>query len=315
MAITSPRLWRRKAILIKSEVTYGTDSIPTGIANAIEVRNFSFTPMKNTAVEQVVERAYMGNGQEIVTGTQVQLNFDVAVTGSGAPGVAPAFSPLHLASGFSQTIAAAASVTYNLISAAFGSATIYVNIDGVLHKMLGCRGDRDVKLTGGSVPVYSYKFTGLYGGIADAALPAMTMTSWQQPVAVNNVNTSLFSVDGVSMGMYDLTITGGSTISHRADLVGTEDVLITDRKMTGSLVIQAPTTQAEKDFWAGAKSALIVPITVTHGTIAGNRVKFDLKAQLKDPTYVDKNGITAMQFSLRMVPTGAGNDELTETIT
>lgn len=315
MAITTPRMFRRKAILIKSEVTYGVDPIPTGAANAIEVRNLQFTPLKTTAVEQMVERAYMGSGQELMIGSQMQLNFDVAITGSGALGVAPAFGPLHLACGLSQTIAAATSVIYNLVSAAFGSATIYINIDGVLHKLLGCRGDRDIKLTGGSIPVYSYKFTGLYGGVSDVALPALTMTAWQTPQTVNNANTSLFSVDGFAAALYDLSVTGGNNILHRTDIVGTEDVLITDRKMAGSLTIQAPTTQAEKDFWAGAKAGLIVPITVTHGTGAGNRVKFDLKAQLKDPTYVDKNGITAMQFSLRMVPTAAGNDELIETLT
>lgn len=315
MAITSPRFFNRKAILAKAETAYGTDPIPAGGANAIEVRNMSFTPMKNTSIVQNAERPYLGGQNEIVAGTSVQLNFDVAVAGSGTAGTAPAFSALHKACGLSETIAAAVSVTYNLVSSAFGSATIYVNMDGVLHKILGCRGDRDVKLVGGAVPVYSYKFTGIYGGVSDVALPALTMTAWQAPLAVNNANTSLFTVDGLATALYDLTITGGNTVHHRLEVVGTEDVLITDRQMTGNLIIQAPTNQAEKDFWAIARAGSGIAITATHGLVAGNKVKFDLKAQLKDPTYVDKNGVTAMQFGLRMIPTSAGNDELTETIT
>lgn len=316
MALTSPRLFRRKTILAKAEVTYGTDPIPTGAANAIEVRNVSFTPLKLGVVENQFERAYMGNGAELVTGSEVQLNFDVAVAGSGAAGTAPAFSALHKACGFSETITAATSVVYNLVSSSFGSATIYFNMDGVQHKILGCRGDRDFKLAGGSVPVYSYKFTGIYAGPTDVALPTQVLTSWQQPLAVNNVNTSLFTADTFAAGLYELSVTGGNVIQHRQDIVGVEDVLIMDRRMAGQLVIQAPTTQAEKDFWALAKAGTVVAISVTHGTAAGNKVKFDLKAQLKDPTYVEKNsGVVGMQFGLRLVPTSAGNDELVETLT
>lgn len=309
----TPRFWKKKAILIKTEATYGVDPIPTGVANAIEVRNVSFTPMKNKVVEQNIESPHMGNQQEIVVGTSVTLNFDVAIAGSGAAGTAPAFGPLHLACGLSQTVSAGVSVLYNLISALFGSATIYINIDGVLHKMLGCRGDRDIKLTGAGIPVYSYKFTGLYGGIADAALPAVTMTAWQTPLAVNNVNTNSFSIDSFATNLYDLSIMGGNQVVHRDDIIGTEDVLITDRKMTGSVTIQAP-AQADHDFYALVRAATVVPITITHGTVAGNKVKFDMLAQLKDPTLGEKNGVASMTLGLRLKPTSAGNDEFIETV-
>lgn len=308
-----PRFWRKKAVLVKSEVTYGVDPIPTGAANAIEVRNVSFTPMKNKVVEQNIEQPYMGNQQELVVGTSVSLNFDVAVAGSGAAGTAPGYGPLHLACGMSQTISAGVSTVYNLVSALFGSATIYINIDGVLHKLLGCRGDRDVKLAGGSVPVYSYKFTGLYGGVVDAAMPALTMTAWQLPLTVNNVNTGEFSIDGFATNLYELSIMGGNQVIHRDDIVGVEDVQITDRKATGSITIQAP-KQADHDFYSLVKAATVVPIAVTHGTVAGNKVKFELLAQLKDPTLGEKNGVATMTLGLRLKPTSAGNDEIVETV-
>lgn len=388
MTALTKRFWRKKAILVKIEPVYGTDSVPTGGANAVEVRNLSIVPMKNKTVEQNIEQAFMGNQQEIVVGTEVTVQFDVAITGSGTAGTAPAYGPMNRACGRSETalavaqagtataggastitLAATASavddaykrltikitggtgsgqarlisgyvgatkvatvreawttppdatstysidaqVVYAPISSGFEAVTIYVNIDGVLHKLLGVRGDRDLKLNGAGIPLYTYKFTGLYGGVTDVALPALTMSAWKVPLGVNNVNTGAFSIDGFSTNLYSLEITGGSQVVHRDDIVGEEDVIITDRKSAGSITIQAP-TQAEKDFYALVRAATIVPITVTHGTAAGEKVKLDLLAQLKDPSYEDKNGITAMKFSLRLKPTSAGNDELIESI-
>lgn len=388
MPALTKRFWRKKAILVKIEPVYGTDSVPTGGANAVEVRNLSIVPMKNKTVEQNIEQAFMGNQQEIVVGTEVTVQFDVAITGSGAAGTAPAYGPMNRACGRSETalavavtgtataggadsitLAAGASavddaykhltiritggtgsgqtrlisgyagatkvatvreawttptdatsvysidaqVVYAPISSVFESATIYVNIDGVLHKLLGVRGDRDLKLNGAGLPLYTYKYTGLYGGVTDVPLPVLTMSAWKVPLAVNNVNTGAFSIAGFVTNLYGLEITGGNQVVHRDDIIGEEDVIITDRKSTGSITIQAP-MQAEKDFYALVQAATIVPITVTHGTAAGEKVKLDLLAQLKDPTYEDKNGITAMKFSLRLKPTSAGNNELIESI-
>ncbi len=388
MPALTKRFWRKKAILFKLEAVYGQDSVPTGGANAVEVRNLSIVPMKNKTVEQNIEQPYMGNQQEIVLGTEVTVQFDVAITGSGAAGTAPAYGPMNRACGRSETalavavadtavaggansisLAATASavddaykyltikitggtgagqarlisgyvgatkvasvreawttppdvtstysidaqVVYAPISGGFEAASMYVNIDGVLHKLWGVRGDRDLKLNGAGIPVYTYKFTGLYGGITDEPLPPLTMSAWKVPLAVNNVNTGAFSIDGFTTNLYGLEITGGNQVVHRDDIVGEEDVIITDRKSAGSITIQAP-TQAEKDFYALVKTAAVVPITVTHGKVAGEIVKLDLLAQLKDPTYEDKNGITAMKFSLRLKPTSAGNDELIESI-
>lgn len=206
-----------------------------------------------------------------------------------------------------------AQVVYAPVSAAFEAGTMYVNIDGVLHKLLGVRGDRDLKLTGAGIPVYVYKFVGLYGGVTDAGLPALTMTAWKVPLGVNNVNTGAFSIDGFATNLYSLEVMSGNQVTHRDDIIGEEDVIIGDRKPTGSIIIQAP-TQAEKDFYTLVKDATVVPITVTHGTAAGGKAKFDLLAQLKDPGYEEKNGITAMKFGLRLKPTSAGNDELIESI-
>jgi hypothetical protein len=308
------RLWKKKAVIFKIETTYGTDSIPTGAANAIEIRNVSFTPVKMKVVDQNIERPYYGGMTQVMVGTEVTLNFDIGIAGSGAAGTAPAYGPLMRACGRSETVSAGVSVIYAPISAAFESGTFYINIDGTSHKILGCRGDFDIKLAGGAIPLYSFKFTGIYGGVTDVALPVLTMTPWKIPLAVNNANTSGFSLHGFSTNLYSLDISGGATIVHRDDIIGIEDVLITDRKVTGNVSIQAPTI-AEKDFFTTATSLATGALSIVHGTIAGGKVQFDAPAvQLTDPAYEDKNGVTSLKMGMRLNPSTAGNDELIITV-
>lgn len=314
MPALTNRYYRKKAVLFKIETVYGTDPVPTGAVNAVEIRNVSFTPLKNKMVDQNLDKAFMGNQMQIAVSQEVTLNFDIAFAGSGTAGTAPAYGQMLRACGYSETISAGVSVIYAPVSAAFESATIHINIDGVNHKLLGCRGDVDIKLSGAGVPVYSFKFTGLYGGIADTALPALTLTAWKTPLAVNNANTSAFALHGFATNLYALDITGGATITHRDDVVGIEDVLYTDRKMAGNITIQAPTV-AEKDFFGIVKANTAGALTVLHGTVAGNQVQLDAPAvQLLDPAYEDKNGITALKMGLRISPTPAGNDELVITV-
>lgn len=303
------RYWRRKAILAKIEATYGTDPVPTNVANAIEARNVSFTPLKNKMVDNNVERTYIGHAQQIRVGAEASLQFDVAAVGSGTAGTAPAYGPLLRACGRAETISAGTSVAYAPVSSAYESATLYFNMDGVQHKLLGARGDVDFKLNNGGIPVFTFKFTGLYGGISDVALPALTMTPWKTPVAANNANTSAFTLHGYAGLLYGLDIASGQTVIHRDDIVGVEDVQITDRKMTGSLSIAAPLI-AEKDYFTIANANTLGALSITHGTVAGYKVKLDAPAvQLLDPSYEDKNGMVALKMNLAFIPV-SGNDEL-----
>lgn len=314
MPALTTRFWRKKAVLVKIETTYGVDAIPTGAANAVEARNVSFTPMKNKMVDQNIDLPYLGSQVQIAVGTEVNLNFDVALAGSGTAGTAPAYGPLLRSAGMSETVSAGVSAVYAPISASFESATVYINIDGVNHKLLGCRADVGIKLPGAAIPLYSFKITGLYGGIADTALPALTMTAWQKPLAVNNVNTGTFSLHGFATALYDLNIQMGNQVLHRDNIIGLEDVLITDRKAAGDLTIQAP-KQAEKDFYALAQAAVTGSLTVTHGTAAGNKVVIASPGvQVLDPSLSDSSGVAAMKLGLRFVPSAAGNDELSITV-
>ncbi len=57
--VTNPRVWKRKAILIKAESQTGTDAGPTAASNWIEARNVSFQSFDVETVERNIEQQHL----------------------------------------------------------------------------------------------------------------------------------------------------------------------------------------------------------------------------------------------------------------
>lgn len=304
--------YRKRIILAKKEVTYGVDAAPTGAADACLVGNLSITPMSAELVERNIILPYFGHLEQLPVGTEVRVGFDIEMVGSGAAGTVPAWGRLLKACGFNETISAGVDVVYAPISDDPDSLTIYAHMDGHRVKLLGARGGINMKITPKGIPVFSFAFTALYGGIADAALPTPTFTPWKTPIAVNNANTGAFSLHGYAGQLYDMAIDLKTQVVHRM-LVGVEDVLITDRKPDGSIEIECPTI-ATKDFFTIAKDATLGALTITHGVTAGYKVKIDAPlVALSNPEYGDRDGVVSLKMGVRLTPSAAGNDELTVT--
>lgn len=204
-----------------------------------------------------------------------------------------------------------AQVSYMPVSAAEESGTAYVNYDGVLHKSLGLRGGFGIKLPTRGVPEFEFSFTGLYVAAADAALPAVTLSGWKKPVPVNKTNTIPISLHGYTIpAMSDFSLQSGNKVQYRNFPGGTEDVQLTDRDMTGSIEIEAPTI-ATKDYFSLVNAGTTGALAVTHGLSAGNIVGLDSAVvQITDPEYVKKDGVYFQRMGLLFVPSDSGNDEL-----
>lgn len=303
-------LARKKTILAKIEGTYGTDSVPTGSANAILVRNLDLTPQETDFADRDLIRSYFGNSEQLAGASRGMLSFEVEMAGSGTVAVAPAYGPLLRACAMSEVITPTTGpVTYTPISAAIEAVTIYFNVDGVFHKFLGVRGNVSLSWSIKNIPVYRFSFTGLYVAVADAAIPTPTYTAFQKPLVVSNINTTPFTLHGFSAVASDLSIDFGNQVVHRSLIGGSESVLITDRKPTGSVTIEA-TTVAAKDWFAICKAATIGAIDITQGTATNNKVQVTSSGvQLTNPRYAEQDGIQMLQMDMRFVP-ASGNDEL-----
>jgi hypothetical protein len=301
-------LTRKRTILAKLESTYGTDPTPTGSANAILVRNLSITPLNAENVSRDLVRPYLGASEQLIASAYVGVEFEVEMAGSGTAGTAPAYGPLLQACGMTETDGAS-DVTYTPKSASFASVTMYYNVDGVLHKVTGARGNVELVINARQIPVFKFTFTGLYNAPSDASAPSVTYTAFQTPVAANSDNTTDFELFTFGAALESLNINFNNAIQYRS-LIGAEDVLMTDRQMSGQVVFEAPTITA-KDFFSLALGSTLGNLDITHGTAAGNIVQItSSRVDVSNPSYQDQNGIQMLQVPLTFVPSTSGNDEI-----
>lgn len=292
------RFWSKKAVLYKAEGTYNTDPVPTGAANWMEAHNVALTPQDFDVEERNVTRINMGNGARVVTGKRVKLAFDVPLAASGALGTAPKIGPLLLGCGFAETVVAATSVTYNLVSSAFGSGTFYINIDGVLHKGTGARGTWGIKLDKG-LPVLHVELTALYLAPTDTAMPATTRTGWPTEYPANAANTLVCTVNAVAAYYSKFEAVGGMQIAHDNFPGGYEAIAVKGRAPTASMSILAPTL-AVLDPFALKLAQTNIAVQVVHGPTAGNKVQVDLKTPIVDVGYEDISG--SVGYALSFAP-------------
>lgn len=302
-------LTRKRLILAKTETTYGTSASPAG-SDAVLVRNLEITPIQADTVTRDLIRPYLGNSEQLLAQTRVEVTFEVEFAGSGTAGTAPRYGALLKACGLSETVVASTSVTYAPVSASFSSCTIHVNVDGVLHPITGCRGTFNLNAEVGQIPVISFTMTGIYNAPTDTAAPSTTYTNQATPVIFKAGNTTSFSILSYSACLQSLSFDVANEVVYR-ELVGCDkSVLITNRAPSGTAVIEAPTI-AQKDFFTIANSDTTGSISFQHGQTAGNIITFTAQTiDIGQPTYSDQDGIQMLNLPYVALPTSAGNDEL-----
>ena len=152
------QLTRKRVILIEAESSYGTDPTPAA-TDVVLVRDLSITPQSSDVVNRDVVRPYLGASQQLLANTRVECTFSVELAGSGTAGTAPRYGSALKACGFSETVVANTSVTYEPISASFSSVTIHYNVDGVRHIVTGCRGSFSLSASVGEIPSICLLYT------------------------------------------------------------------------------------------------------------------------------------------------------------
>lgn len=311
------RYMRNAALLAKIETSYGTDSTPTGAANAMLVSALSITPLSAQNISRDFIRTYMGNSPSVVGPAYVQCQFTIELAGAGTAGNAPAWGPLLRACGFGEVISTGSRVDYTPVSASFESASLYYHSDGLLHKAIGCRGSFNLAARVGERPVLQFTMTGLDAGVVATANPTLTLTSWQAPLAVANAYTGQLQVAGTyTTG----TITSGTSYVSTGleaalgasvnfiPMIGQETVEIVDRRMSGRVSLDLTAAQ-EATFSTSVKANTLMSLGITHGTAAGNTVVVHSpSAQLLNWRKEDRNGRLLVGYDVNFIPS-TGNDE------
>jgi hypothetical protein len=298
----------KQLLLAKVETAYNVDPIPTAALNAILVSNVKLNPLNATEVDRKVIMPYLGSLGKIIADTHVTLDFDVEFSPSGTAGTAPGWSPLMLGCAMAETIVAATSVTYSPISSGEKSLTLYLNIDGKQRVIKGARGNAKGKISPKGVAMLSFSFIGLYSPAADVVMPAgASYSAFKTPLPVNSKNTTL-SLHGFAAPVSDFSFDAGVKNVYRS-LIGAESVVLADRAPTGSITLE-DNLVATKNWEAIVENATIGALTLTHGTVAGEKVQINAPAvQLHGMQISEADNIEMLQFNLIFQPTTAGNDD------
>lgn len=315
------RLTRNCAILAKIESVYGTDSVPTGGANAILVSNQSVNVLNAQNVDRAVVRPFLGGSEQLVATRYKEVSFDVELVGASSVGTAPAWGPLLRACGFAETLSAATRTDYLPVSTGFESVTIYYYDDGVLHSLLGARGTVAVNARIGEIPKLSFSFSGLDGGDTAASNPSVTLTNFQVPPTITDANAGDVTFGATHSSSGAPALTAGTVYPSQGleldaalavnftPLLGGETVDITDRQSVGKVTLDLTAAQ-EVSFLTSVKANTAQSVGLTYGTVAGRKVLlFMPSVQLINPQKAELNGKRLVSFDMRVNP-NAGNDEL-----
>lgn len=301
------RFFRNRAILAKMETVYGTDAAPTGAANAMQMTNVTFTPLAGEEVSRDLVVPNMGHQGVFLVGSYATLSGEVEIAGAGTAGDVPAWGPLHRMCGMAEVIDPGVDVRYSPVSGGFESGSIYFNMDGVNHVLLGVRGTFTVNLTPKQIPRFAYTFTGLLGTVSDTALPTANLASFVKPVPVSKANTT-FSLHGYSGACEGVTMDLANQIEPRF-LIGDEKIQQVDRMMTGQAIMEA-TSLSSVNWFAKAQAHEVGPLAAQHGKTAGNKVGFTADGvQVGRITYGESQKI--INNTLPLMFTTAGSDEFT----
>ena len=315
---------RKTVILAKLEATYGTDSVPTGAADALLISNQSINPLVASNVDRGTITGNLGSFEQLVGTNYVECSFDIDLAGSGTATTAPAWGKLLKACGFAETTQTA-SVDYTPISDISGvastSLTIYYYLDGQLHKLLGARGTFSIEAGVGERPVLRFRFLGRNGGLTAATNATPTLTAWRTPLTITDANSGDVTLGALTYTAATGVLSGGTIFPSRGlrldiannvvfqPLLGGETVEIAQRDPTGSVSLDLTAAQAVTAM-ADVLANTTTGVGLTHGTTAGNIVVLHApKVQRINPGVEDLNGNAMHTYALRLLPT-TGNDEL-----
>jgi len=200
-------------------------------------------------------------------------------------------------------------LTYNPVSSAFESGTLYLYLDGLLHKLTGAYGTFTVTAEAGAYATAQFTFTGIYNAPTDVAFPTGAVFEQQLPA---QVELAKLRMDDTYIIVAAYNYDQANTIVPRPDVSSSEGYVglrITGRNPSGGIDPEAELV-ADFDFWGKLSAATQMRFNMRVGTAAGNIIWVQApKVQYDGLTYGDREGIRTYDAGLRF-GRWKGNDEM-----
>lgn len=306
------RYWANKLILLKSEVTAGVDSLPVVASNSLLAYNMSLT-LDADEKSRNPDKGYYAAPEKTFTNKRFSMSFDIELAGSGTAGTAPAIADALIMCGMLETVVPATSVAYTPVSGSDETATIYLNIDGTLFKILGAKGTLTINPAIGDYTKATVNIIGFYLAPSDVALTPGDFSGFVAPVDCTKEECEL-SIDSVLVDGVSFNLTQNNTNEQR-ESTETKVIANLNRQPSGEMVAWI-NPQATFNPYSLFEDHSKVPVYWISGTTAGNIVKIDCpNAQLGAPQVTDSNGVAAYTIPFTPHSTSAGDDEFSITFT
>jgi hypothetical protein len=247
-------------------------------------------------------------------------------TGNGATGVITAYNgtskvatviPLSglFTPGASSGYSIAPNVAFKPISTIDGvadtSVTICYNIDGVQHKLLGCRGNAALNANLGEIPSLQFTFTGVYVTPTDTAQSTYTTAYANQavPAVFRDDNVKALRAFGQSGCLQMVSFDFGNQVVYRERIGCVKRVDLIDAQASGQVMLEATTMAAFNPFTAALQEGTYQRLNFVHGTTAGNRCALVVpRCDLGNPTYSTDNGVEMINLPFTAPPAVANDD-------
>lgn len=305
--------WKKRVLFAKIETEYGTDSTPA-TTDAILTKNLKLgDPYAGDRVSRDLDLPTLGLQAEINVNPYATVEFDVEIAGSGTAGVAPRYGRLLRACGLTETInddSGPHYVDYDPNSDLDESCTLKFEGDGVQHILAGARGNVVMNWQKG-IPFYHFTFSGLYTRPTGSSVGTPSFSGIPVPLPVTKANTTI-AVGAFVGPAASLTCDMGMQIYPR-NVIGQEEILLTDRQPTGQIVIDQPDIGDLNLFSAFVESHNGIntgAVELVHGIAAGNIVTFSgPAAQLSTIGEGNDNGLANYTLNTRYIPV-SGDDEV-----
>jgi len=304
---------RQTVLLVKIESPSGTDAAPEGADNAVMAFDVNLE-VKSDMKERGPANDDRSLYPNIRGKTTVDLKFYVELKGSGTAGTAPKWGPLMEACDRAETANAGTNVIY-APAASSETCTIWLYIDGLLHKVTGCAGDYEIDLTAGDVAKLNFTMSGAYALPIDSSMAAPTFNATIPPV-VKGTTTTFGSYAAI---IEKILLKFGNAVVERTSMNATEGVLafmVGNRNPTGVMTCEAVVrATSNADFWSYFNTGASKALSLVLGTTAGNIITLTAPACVLAPVkYGDRDGLRLFDVEFQMARSG-GNDEMTITLT
>lgn len=312
-------LFRRRALLLKAESTEGTDSTPTGSANAILLMDGS-SGTEFDAVERPIDRPVFGHDPFVVGNKRAFIEGMFELYPPATPGAVSTSSadaePILLPSGFAVAKDPVTKVTrYNPVSTAIPSATAYWYHSGTLIRALGARGNlTQLSMEVGNRFMARMRMLGNYSAMEEAALPSVTLPNTVPPVIRHTNSTAhIVSPAGGSpllVWAKSLSVDLGNDLASK-EFTSVKFNQISDRRPTWTMRI-ARTDLDDFNPLAVRDAGTIIQarIRVFSAASPGLYSELGIRGQIEQVQAADIDGDFGFEISGRCIPSTAGGDEL-----